>query len=386
MNRGGAGLPAPDAPRPSGPVVWAALSSPSETGAAVGLLDRLRALRPEVTGLLTGADPVDDPRLTILPHPPDTAAAAETFAAHWRPLVGLWFGNALRPALIHGAAAAGTRMILVHADKAPFSTPRKWLRGSAAAVLPDFTDIFPSSEAAREQLRGQMLGRARLRPSGRLSETTPPLAASNAEHEWVSGHLAGRPVWLAARLAADEVPAVLRAQRRAGRLSHRLLLFVSPRPDCPADSVVRAATEKGMRTMVWDDTTLPDEATQVVVVPDPDMLGLLYRVSPVCFLGGSLVAGYGGTDPLEAAALGSAILHGPNVSDHIAAYDRLTRARAARVVADADSLAERLSALLAPDLQAEMAHAGWEIVTEGALLSDTLIELVLETLDSAEAG
>ena len=49
MNRGGAGLPAPDAPRPSGPVVWAALSSPSETGAAVGLLDRLRALRPEVT-------------------------------------------------------------------------------------------------------------------------------------------------------------------------------------------------------------------------------------------------------------------------------------------------------------------------------------------------
>ena len=44
-------------------------------------------------------------------------------------------------------------------------------------------------------------------------------------------------------------------------------------------------------------------------------------------------------DPYEAAALGSAILHGPNLGAHAAALAQLSEARALRKVTSAETLA-----------------------------------------------
>ena len=41
-------------------------------------------------------------------------------------------------------------------------------------------------------------------------------------------------------------------------------------------------------------------------------LGLIYRLAPAVFIGGSLVR-HGGQNPVEAAKLRTAILHGPHV-------------------------------------------------------------------------
>ena len=52
------------------------------------------------------------------------------------------------------------------------------------------------------------------------------------------------------------------------------------------------------------------QETQIYIADTLGELGLWYRLSPVSFVGGSLV-NVGGHNPFEPAALGSAILHGP---------------------------------------------------------------------------
>ena len=118
-----------------------------------------------------------------------------------------------------------------------------------------------------------------------------------------------------------------------------------------------------------------------MVTDDPGDRGLFFRVAPVSFLGSSLVQGNGGCDPLDAAALGSAVLYGPKVRHFMASYTRLAAAGAARIVNDADALGTAVSRLIAPDQAATMAHAGWDVISQGAALTDRVVDLVQDALD-----
>jgi len=100
----------------------------------------------------------------------------------------------------------------------------------------------------------------------------------------------------------------------------------------------------------------------------------------------SLMPGAGGRDPYAPAALGSAVLYGPNVSRYMGAYSRLAAAGAARIVKDAPTLQAAVIRLTAPDRAAQMAHAAWEVISDGAEATDSLLALVEDTLDLLEAG
>ena len=128
--------------------------------------------------------------------------------------------------------------------------------------------------------------------------------------------------------------------------------------------------DTGFRTAVWSEGEMPDETTQILLADTRGEMGLWYRLAPVTFMGSSLMPGHGGRDPYEPAALGSAILYGPNVGRYLAAYSRFAAAGAARIVKDSDSLAAAVQQCLAPDKAAQMATAGWEVASEGAEVTD----------------
>ncbi len=104
-------------------------------------------------------------------------------------------------------------------------------------------------------------------------------------------------------------------------------------------------------------------------------LVMWFRLAPFCFLGGSLVQA-GGADPFEAAALGSAILHGPYTQTYQNDFERLLDAGGARMVYNSEMLSNALVETLSPERAAEMAHAAWEICSAGAEVNDRVIELL----------
>jgi 3-deoxy-D-manno-octulosonic-acid transferase len=82
---------------------------------------------------------------------------------------------------------------------------------------------------------------------------------------------------------------------------------------------------------------LPDAATDIYVCDTVGELGVIYRLAPIVFMGGSLVA-HGGQNPIEAIKLGAAVLHGPFISNFAEIYAALDGARGADLVGDADRL------------------------------------------------
>ena len=124
----------------------------------------------------------------------------------------------------------------------------------------------------------------------------------------------------------------------------------------------------------------PDTETEVYI-PDAAEYGLWYRLAPVTFLGSSLSGQGCARNPMEPAALGSAILYGPRSGAYGLAYGRLGAARAARMVGSGSDLTLALGDLLSPDRAARQAQAAWAIASEGAEVTERVLNLIRDILD-----
>lgn len=377
--------------RPDGTLLWLHCGDPKRVHVLVQLGCRLAAQRGDTRILITLAPNHGPPKslpdeVMFSPAPSENPADVDKFLKFWKPDALICSGPWLRPSLLNGAHLAKTPMVLIDADELSIENKNwRWLPDSLRATLQMFTCIYAINAASAFKLR-RMLGMdGPVEDSGTLLEESPVLSCSETDLEDLGEVLRGRPVWLSAHLQVGELGSVLAAHKASIRLSPRMLLIVVPDNPQDAGAVLSECEEGGWRVSLWDNGEMPDEKTQILLAEDARELGLFYRIAPMSFMGSSLVSGQGGRNPYEPAALGSAILYGPGVRLHLDAYSRLAKAGAARIVKDAESLSVAVAGLMAPDKVAKMVHAGWETVSEGALVADRIIERVNDAMDQREA-
>jgi 3-deoxy-D-manno-octulosonic-acid transferase len=193
------------------------------------------------------------------------------------------------------------------------------------------------------------------------------------------------PVWLAASTHEGEERIVLDAHNLALKVNPRLLLILAPRHPNRGDEIAQMLQSDRWRFNRRTAGEMPDAEANVYLADTMGELGLWYRVAPTSLVGGSLQP-IGGHNPFEPAALGSAILHGPFVTNFVDIYQRLTEAGAARLVTGPDTLAEAVHELMNPDKAASMAHAAWEVVSQGAEVTDRALDAIFDRLDAGQAA
>jgi 3-deoxy-D-manno-octulosonic-acid transferase len=282
--------------------------------------------------------------------------------------------------------ALGRQAVPVICVDARAPAARRWalLPRGGDPLPPQLRAVLAASATEAAQLeragRGHAKGAPRVAHLGPFAPVPQPLPYSLGERDALAKLLSGRPVWLAVDPAPQEFAAVLRAHRVASRLSHRLLLIVALPPQKAVDFAQLSGAE-GWHVAQRSEGQEPEGDVQVFLGDEPEELGLWYRLASITFLGGTLHGGRAAHTPFEAATLGSALLHGPQTAPHAEAFLRLARAGAARRVDGAEALGLAVTRLLSPDAAAEMAAAGWDVVTEGAPVMNRLVELVEDLLD-----
>ncbi|GHG82317.1 3-deoxy-D-manno-octulosonic acid transferase [Pseudodonghicola xiamenensis] len=385
-------------PRPDGSLLWLHATSAERFSALSDLGQRLCAHRPDVNLLLTvnagvsPSDPATGHRIEGRAGPvqaliSDHPTAVRDFLAHWRPDICLWTGGDLMPNLICMATDEGTEMIIADIGNADLPRRRNgWLSDVTGPCLMRFDALLADTAETAAHLRRLGLPGRKISAMGRLSTGASPPPCPETALNAATQALAGRPLWLAALLDREEIAPVLAAHREALRFQHRLLLVAVPTDPDDSARLISAARDNRLRCADWHGGDPIGEDTQILICDDSSDLGLWYRMAPLTFIGGSLRPGARGNSPYEATALGSAVLYGPHITDHTAAYTRLTTAGAARAVRDMASLTNAVVQLCAPDHAAAMALAGWETLTESAALTDHLIEMIQDRLDRREAA
>lgn len=382
--------PVPQA-RPAGILVWLHCGAGESLGVLLELGrkliedDGVSVLLTLPEGLLAEAEPILRIKARVQAAPPDFARPAQDFLDHWKPDLGILAGGEMRPALLHEARLRKLALILVEARAPHLMAGREgWYPGLIKASLTAFRTILALDETEARALRKAGADPDRLQIAGRMEEASAALPHVESDRATLARILATRPVWLAADVAPDEEAAVIAAHRDVLRMAHRLLLILVPQdPARSADLAAKIEAEEGWRVANRRLDEEPDTETEVYIVEGGAEYGLWYRLAPVTFLGGSLEGSGCVRNPMEAAAMGSAILYGPRSGRFGAAYGRLGAARAARMVGSGSDLGLALGDLLAPDRAARQAQAAWIITSEGADVTGRVLDLARAILDGA---
>ena len=379
----------PTEERPKGCLLWLHVNDPGDAGCISALTKELSTLRDEpVFGLVTspgnaGAFGSSDDTLIHQLVPGDTRGSVQRFLEHWTPDVAVIAGQANRTVLLSETHAAGIPLFLAASTSGSPSTIAG-LKATSLTTSDMFTGIVVASISDQMELMGMGVPQARTAVAGPLCDTALPPPFDEEEFAALSSALGGRPVWLAAEVSTSEIPILEAAQRRTIRAAHRLLLIIVPRDPEVGLAVAGSLETHGWRTALRSDGGQPDESVQVYIADTNDAMGLWYRLSPITYLGGSFDPELSVSDPFGPTALGSAILHGPEVSGSVPRIQRLQSADASLLVTEQEDLGDAVFKLLSPDEAAKLAHAGWAATSEGAPAIEALVNMISLALDGEE--
>lgn len=368
--------------RPAGPLVWLHAPGPESLSQITGLARRLEEDHG-LNILLTSDTPPNLRHSGILlqPSPPDNPAEARRMLDHWKPDLIAFAEGELRPAVLYEAHERRIPSVLIDARAPCIMRGREgWWPGLMRGLLGAFDAVLTvDSPAARAFRRAGADGKA-VRVTGRMETPSAVPRCAEAERAALASLLATRPVWFASGLPEAEEAAVIAAHRGAMKLAHRLLLILSPQdPARIPPLVTQMEQDEGWVVAVRNREEEPEPDVQVYIAEPGVEFGLWYRLASISYMGGGMTAGPAGGithDPMEAAALGSAILHGPHAGAYGVTLGRLASAQATSLVRDAADLSSGLAELLSPDRSARLAQAAWSVESDGAEATDKVIKVI----------
>lgn len=367
--------------RPTGDLIW--LHAPDQA-AALGLVSLIARLLDDAgaTILLTCPQTVAMPRGVVqqLP-PPEHGPSLRGFLDHWRPQVVVCSEGELRPALLADLATRRVPTMLINARAPHLPKSRDgWFPGVQRAALQSFREILAVDEVAAKALR--KAGATDVKLAGRMEEPSTALPHHEPERAALAMLAATRPIWLAVSVPESEEAAVIAAHRSALRMAHRLLLILAPQDPARAEALAaKMEAEESWNVALRQRDEEPDPEISVYLTDSAAEYGLWYRLAPVSYMGGSLSATGCVRNPMEAAAMGSAIIYGPNPGGFGTVFGRLGAAQAARAVSGGVELGEAVSDLLAPDRAAKLAQAAWTLASDGVEVTDRVLELIYRLLE-----
>ena len=330
-------------PRPDGDLIWLHGASVGESLSLLPLISMLQEAKPEAALLVTSGT-VTSAQLLSKRLPPgvehqfapvDAPGAVKRFVAHWRPTLAIFAESELWPNLILKTSACGCAMALVSA-KISQRSAAGWARwpDAAKSILSCFDLILAQDAHSAERL--SVLGR----PADGLADLkygAQPLPHDDGGLAAIRAQLGRRTILLAASTHPGEDAIVLEALKRSG-VAETALLIIAPRHPERGAQIAALARVAGL-TPALRSLGEPPGVARVYIADTLGEIGLWLRLAQVAFIGGSLVTGVGGHNPLEPARLGCPAASGPHVVNWQSAYDDLGHAGGVEFVRDASELA-----------------------------------------------
>ncbi len=368
--------------RPAGPLVWMHSASVGELLTILPLIERIRSRDFTVlvtSGTVTSAGLAEKRLPPGVIHqfvPVDAPQFVTRFLDHWKPNLALFVESELWPNLILSISARDIPLIMLNGRLSERSF-RRWriFPRTVAALLRCFDLCLAQSADDAARYRG--LGAPRISTTGNLKLDAPAPPADEVKLTALRANIGARQVIAAASTHPGEETVVVDAHRRLKHSFPGLLTVIAPRHPERGPGIAEIARVAGLTAVLRSRGELPEPDTDIYVADTMGELGIVYRLAPIVFMGGSLVS-HGGQNPIEAAKLGAALLHGPNVWNFGEIYAALDAAGGAEQVTDAGKLAVRIGAWL------KDSYARKTVAETGLKAMDTLAGALDRTVGSLD--
>jgi 3-deoxy-D-manno-octulosonic-acid transferase len=380
-------------PRPPGPLVWVHGASVGESLSALPLIERLLKEQHHLhvlvtTGTVTSAAIMAERLPARAFHqyvPVDRVPFVKRFLDHWRPDLALWVESDLWPNLLAETWRRGRPVLLLNARMSPRSFSRwRRMRWLIRPLLNRFALCLAQNPA--EAARLAELGAPRVKTVGNLKYAAAPLPADEGDLRRLDEAVGVRPRWLAASTHPGEEEIVAAVHRRIAPGHPGLISLIVPRHPVRGPAIAARLAANGVSVGLRSRGETPVPGTEIYVADTMGELGLFYRLSPVAFVGGSLVP-HGGHNLLEPGQLGCAVVDGAHITNFRGIADEMDAAGAALEVSDGETLAAAVDGLLRdPARAAGLAAAAARVAAGKGVILDAVMAEVTPFLGPAPSG
>ena len=366
-------------PRPEGRLIWIHAASVGETVSVLPLINALIE-EPALTVLITSGTvtsaTVIEPHLSerVIHHyvPVDLVESVQRFLDHWRPDLAILVESELWPNLVFETLERDVPMAMVQGRLSDKSW-RRWRRwhGTISGLLSRFRIVIAQTKTDADRFRS--LGAQAVVVTGTLKYVAAPLTADVQELKAFQRMVGARPIWLAASTHGGEEDAVMTAHIETRAKIPDLLTIIVPRHPERGGEIVALAKGRGLETSRRTAADPLKSTTAIYLADTLGELGLFYRMAPVVFVGGSLVA-VGGHNLIEPIQIGCAVTCGPHLDNMAEVAADLGAVDALRTVADGHALSREISHLLSDtDARLKLVTAQKGVLDEKAEILDLVM-------------
>lgn len=376
-------------PKPQGLVIHAA--SVGEVIAATPLVKALQQQYPHLPITFTTVTPTGSERVkatfgnrvTHLYIPYDLPIVIKRFINFVQPKACIVIETEIWPNLIRQLSLRQIPFIIANARLSPRSAKRYgYLPQSFRQILADITLI-----AAQDQISGErylQLGypKERLQLTGNIKYDLSLSETLVAKIKSLKNLWGGRPVWIAASTHEGEEEIILKAQTQLLSRYPDLLLILVPRHPERFNPVAELIKKAELSYCRRSKNILPTPTTQVVLGDTMGELMLLYGLSDIAFMGGSLIK-HGGHNPLEPLAFKRPIITGKHTFNFLEVYQQLSDKKAVlEIDSDPNALTQAVSFFLdSTEQRAQYGERGFEILQQNRGALERLLKLLRPYLE-----
>jgi 3-deoxy-D-manno-octulosonic-acid transferase len=369
--------------RPEGILLWIHAASVGESRSILALIHTLLEKHMSwhvlvTTGTVSSARIIASELPSNAIHqylPLDVPSWVNAFLDHWQPNMAIWVEQEIWPNMLSQIHARQIPAILANGRMEESSCRRwGWIKSMAKDLLAPFKRIYAQSQYDAE--RFATLSEREVLVKGNLKYAAEPLPYNPVLLDQLKKEIGDRPVWLAASTHLGEELVIANAHKLIRAQRPDTLLIIVPRHPDRGDQIMQDLLMDGFSVARRSDKECILKETHVYVADTYSELGLFYRLSPIVFVGGSLVP-IGGHNLVEPAQLDCAILYGPHMENNLEIKEQFEAVHASVAITTAEELAAYVLALLAnPDRQAAMSRAASTLISrEGAVLQDLIKDI-----------
>ncbi|GMH33462.1 hypothetical protein BSKO_01296 [Bryopsis sp. KO-2023] len=337
----------PSVERPAGKLLWFCAQSVAEVAVLLPVVHRCLLERREINILLTTRTAeayalfsnVLPSRVILQYYPLDAPIHLALMVGYWKPSVVIFVESDLSPNLVECLSGSKCRLVLLNAHLSSENF-LEWHsnpcinRRIMSRMLSRFHLIVPQSEVDVGRFR--MLGATIQQMPGWCSDLK--YAASMGACVWemwrpsgprvleLKRGVAGRPLWLAVSTHEGEEACVAGVHRSLANEFRNPLTIVVPRHPSRCPEVMAMFKERGLIVHMWSKDLKSYSNVDIFLVDDVGELPLLYAVSEIAFVGGSLLEGQEGHNLAEPAVSGCAVIVGKHAGQFNRMADELNEA------------------------------------------------------------
>ncbi len=344
------GLPGHD--RPEGHLIWFHGASIGESVSMLPLINKLLEKIPGchimvTTGTVTSAEIMDKRLPDRAFHqyiPLDNPKFTKRFLDFWHPDMVLWFESDFWPAMLSDIKQRNIPLLLVNGRISDRSFKRwQHFKFIIRELLGCFTFCLGQSEEDARRLK--ILGAPETACLGNLKYAGLPLPVNTAILETLKKQIGNRPLWLLSSTHHDEESQIGRYLKEMEHAVSGLLTLIAPRHPGRGTEIAETLQQYGLKTALRSAGENITPETEVYIADTIGEMGLWYSLSPLTFVGGSLIP-HGGQNFMEPSRQHNAVIVGPHMHNFADAMTRARRAGAIIQISDAEELKNTAISLL----------------------------------------